>query len=127
MGHLYAVVEHTGLSEHQVVLPNLVVLSGILAAVEPHQVHDARAVAEVGHDTLPSRPHLEGLETQNTPHDLHKGHVARQLADGVDLAAVNVLIGIALQQVTIGLDAEFLTQHLLAIGAYARQVHDVLR
>ena len=47
--HLYAVVEHGRAAEDDVHLSNPILLHGGLAIVEPHQVHHARAVAEVGH------------------------------------------------------------------------------
>jgi hypothetical protein len=59
-------------------------------------------------------------------HDLHVWHVARQLVDGVDLRTVYIFIRIVFEQVTISLDAEFVAQHLLAVGAYPRQELDVL-
>jgi hypothetical protein len=46
--------------------------------------------------------------------------------DGIDLRAVYIFIRIVFEQVAIGLDAELVAQHLLAVRANARQVHDVL-
>ena len=60
--HLYAVVEHTWTAKHQIFLAYLVVLLGILAAVEPYQVHDAGSVTEVSHYPFAARPHFERLE-----------------------------------------------------------------
>ena len=126
MLHLYAIVEDARSSEYQVFRAYLVVLLGIFAAIEPHQVHDACAIGEMSHHAFLAWPHLKGLETQDAPYDLHERHVAREFVDGIDLRAVHIFIGVVLQQVAIGLDAELLAQHLLAVGAYARQVHDVL-
>ena len=97
MLNLYAVVKDRWSSEDQIFLSYLIGSGSIFAAIEPHKVHDAGAVGEVGHDALFARAHGEGLEAQ-----------------------------VILQQVTIGFDAELLAQHLLAVGTYARQVHDVL-
>ena len=94
--HLYAVVEHTRTAKHQIVLAYLVVLLGILATVEPHKVHDASPVAEVSHHALLVRPHVERLEAQYLPNHLHEGHVARQLAHGIDLRAIHIFIGVVL-------------------------------
>ena len=127
MAQLDAVVEDGGLAEDQVVCADTVVLLGILAAgTEPHEVHDARAVAEMGDDALFTRTHLEGLKAQDMADDLHERHVARQLVDGVHLRAVHVLVREVFQQVAKGLDAQLVAEYLLAVGAYARQVHDVL-
>ena len=126
MLHLNAVVEHRRASEDQIVLTGLVVLLGILAAIEPHQIHDASTIGEMGYDTLTARSHVESLKAQDAPHDLHEWHVARELADFIYLAAVHILIGIILQQVAESLNTEFFFQQLLAVGAYARQIHDVL-
>ena len=126
MLQLDAVVIDAWLAKHQVVRTYLVGLHGIFAAIEPHQVHDACTVREMSHHALLAGPHLEGLETQDVPHHLHKRHIARQLVYGIDLRAVHIFVGIILQQVTKCLDAKFLTQQLLPVGAYARQVFDVL-
>ena len=127
VNHLYAVVEDGGLAEHDVVGSHLIFFNGTLAIVEPHQVHDASAaVGEVCHHALLAAAHLEGLETQYASLHLHEGHVARQFADGVEPAAVDVLVGVVFQQVAVCGDAQFLAEHLLALGAYARQVLDVL-
>ena len=126
MLHLYAVVEHARPSEDQIVGAYLVVLLGIFASVEPHQVQNACAVREMSHHTLAARSHLKGLKAEYVADDLHERHVARQLTHLVDFCAVNVFIGVVVQQVAIGVNAEFLAQHLLAVGPYARQVHDVL-
>ena len=80
----------------------------------------------MGHDTLLARSHLESLETQDMSHDLYEGHVARQVVDGIDLGTIDILIGIVLQQVTIGVDTEFVTQNLLPVGTHTRQVLYVL-
>ena len=80
----------------------------------------------MGHHTLLARSHVEGLVAEYAAHDLHKRHVARQFVNVVDLAAVYIFIRIILQQVAIRLNAQFLTEQLLAIRPYAWQVHDVL-
>ena len=57
---------------------------------------------------------------------LHERHVARQFADAVQPTAVHVAVGVVLQQVTDGFDAEFFAEHLLPVGTYPWQVLDVL-
>ena len=126
MLYLYAIVEDRRASEDKVILSYLIGACSILAAIEPHQIHDAGAVGEVGYDALLARSHWECLKTQDMAHYLYKRHVASQFVYGVEPRAVHIFIWIVLQQVTIGFNAEFLAQHLLAVGAYARQVHDVL-
>ena len=80
----------------------------------------------MGHHAFLARPHLKGLETQNATYDLHERHVASELVNGIDLRAVHILIWIILKQVAIGLDAQLLAEHLLAVGTYPRQIHDIL-
>ena len=75
----------------------------------------------MGDDTLFARSCLEGLETEDMPHDLHERHVACQFVDGIDLRPVNVLVRIVLEQVTIGVDTEFLAQYLLPVRSHPRE------
>ena len=98
----------------------------IFAAVKPREVTDARAVGKVSHDAFLTGAHGESLETQDLTDDLHERHFAREFVDGVDLRAVHIFVRIVFQQVTIGLDAKFVAQHLLAVRAYPWQVLDVL-
>jgi hypothetical protein len=42
--------------------------------------------------------------------NLHEGHIARQFVDGIDLGTIYIFIRIVLEQVAIGVDAEFFTQ-----------------
>ena len=62
MGNVDAVVEDGRLAEDKVLGADAVVLFGILAAVEPSEVADTGAVAEVGHYALFAGTHLERLE-----------------------------------------------------------------
>ena len=84
------------------------------------------AVAEMGHHTLLARAHAELLETQYAPHELHEGHISRQLAYPVDTAAVQILVREILQKVAKGGYAEFLLQYFLAPGAYSGEISYVL-
>ena len=72
----------------------------------------------MGHDTLFTRAHLEGLETENMTHDLHEGHVASQFVDGVNLRAIDMLVGVVLQQVAIGKDTKLLAQYLFPVWSH---------
>ena len=80
----------------------------------------------MGHDTFFAGAHGEGLETEDMTHHLYKRHLACQFVDGIDLRAVHVFVRVVFEQVTIGLNAKFITQHFLAVGPYAWQVFDVL-
>ena len=126
MGDVDAVVEDGRFTEDHVSHPRLVVLLGVFAALEPHEVGNARAVSEMGDDTFLARTHLEGFETQDMSHDLHEGHIPRQFVDGVYFRTVDILIGIVLEQVAIGVDAELVAQNLLPVGTHPRQVLYVL-
>ena len=126
MREVDAVVKDGGLAKDQVLRPDLIILLGIFAPIKPREVSNGRAVCKVSHNPFLTRPHGERLKTQDLTDHLHIRHVAREFVDGVDLRAVHVFIGIVFQQVTIGLKAELVAQHLLAVRPYAWQVHDVL-
>ena len=126
MGDVDAVVEDCRFTEDHILYTDLIGLLGILAALEPDQIHDARAVREMGDHTLLTRPHLEGLEAEDMSYDLNEGHVARQFVDGVDLGTVDILIGIITQQVAIGTDTELIAQNLLPVRSHSWQVLYVL-
>ena len=93
---------------------------------KPHEVYDARAVGGMGHDSLLARSHVELLEGENLGAYLHEGHLATQLGDGVEVAAVDVFIGEVLQQVAPRVNAELLLQNLGTPWTNARQELDVL-
>ena len=127
MRHVDATVIDVRSSEDDILLADGVVLLGILAAVKPREVHHlAGVVGKVSHDALLAGTHLEGLETEDMSFHLYERHVARQFADAVEAAAVNVLIGIILQQVAIAADAQLLVEQLLARRANPREVLYVL-
>ena len=110
MGDVDAVVEDGGFAEYDIFRTYLISLFRILAPLEPYEVCDARAVAEVSHDAFLSRPHRKCLETEDMTNNLHEGHIARQFVDGIDLGAVYIFIRIVLEQVAISVDTEFFTQ-----------------
>ena len=126
MGDVDAVVEDRGFAEDHVFYADPITLLGVFATLEPYEVGDARTIGEMGHDTFLARSHLEGLETEDMTHDLYEGHVASEFVDGIDLGTIDILIGVELQQVAVGVDAEFVAQYLLTVRSYARQVLYVL-
>jgi hypothetical protein len=80
----------------------------------------------MGYDTFLAGTHGEGFEAENLADHLYKGHFTRQFVDGVYLRAVHIFIRIVFEQITIGLNAELIAQHLLAVRPHAWQVFDVL-
>ena len=127
MYQLDAAVEDLRTTEDNIFCTYLIFLEGAISIVEPGEVHYlAVAVGEVGDDTLLASPHLEGLKAEDVALHLYKRHVARQFTDGIESAAVDVLIGIVFQQVTKGLDAQLVAEHLAAVWSYAGQILDVL-
>ena len=126
MGHVDAVVEDGRLAENDVVDTNLIGLFGIFPTLEPHKVHDAGAVAEMGYHTFFAWSHLESLETEDLAHDLYEGHVARQLVDGIDFGTVDIFIGVSVDQVTIGMDTKFFAQYLFPVRSHPWQILYVL-
>ena len=126
MGEVDAVVEDSGLAEYQIFRPDAIGLLGVFSTIEPREVCDGRSICKMGNDALLTRSHGEGLETEDMPDDLHKGHLTRQFVNLIDLRAVYVFIRIVFEQVAVGLDAKLVAQHLLAVRPYAWQVFDVL-
>ena len=112
---LDAPVKHLGTTEDDVFCTYLVFLEGTISIVEPCQVHHlAIAVGEMGYYTFLAGTHLERLKAENVPLHLYKGHVARELTNGIEPATVNMFIGIVFQQVTKSLDAQLFAEHLPA-------------
>ena len=127
MGDVNATIIDVGAPENDIFLANGVVLLDVFSPVKPRQVHHFSAtISEMCHYTFLAGTHLESFKTQYVAFHLDKRHVAIQFAYAVKSAAVHMLIWIILEQVTVGLDAEFIAQQLLAVRANARQELDVL-
>ena len=71
----------------------------------------------MGHEALVATPRVEALETQDAPFYLYERHALQQFADAVDMASVDIFVGIVFQHLPKRLDAELGAQHLLALGA----------
>ena len=76
----------------------------------------------MGDDSLLTRACLECLESHYVPFNLDIRHLGGHLLDTVYLAAVDVFVGEVLQKVIKVVDAEFVSQHLLPLRAYAGEV-----
>ena len=127
MGDVDASVIDVRPSENDVFLADGVVLLGIFAAIEPRQVHHlATSIGKMGHDAFLAGTHLKGLETQYMPLHLHERHIARQFADAVEPAAIDMLVWVVFQQVAKRLDTQLIVEHLLPAWTYSRQVLYVL-
>ena len=126
MRELIATAIDAWLAEHDVFHTHLVLLVNILRTVEPHEVYYPMSVAEVAYNALLARSLTELLERQNLSFQLHERHIGLQLIDAIDAAAVNVFIGVILQQLTPRRNAELLLQNLGAPRSHAGQVLDVL-
>ena len=126
MRYLYATAIDGGLAEDNELFAHLIVFVDILRSTEPHEIHHAHAVGGMAHDTLLSRSHLILFIAQDACPYLHKRHVGRQLAYGVDVAAVNILVWEIGEKVTPRLYAELLAEKLFLVWTYARKVHYVL-
>ena len=119
MGEVDAVVKHSGFAKHQILGTYLIILFGVFATIKPGKVTDAGAICKVCHYALLTRAHRKGLETQDMSYHLYKRHVARKLVDGVHLRAVDVFVGVVLQQVAVTLNAKLVAQHLLTVRSHA--------
>ena len=92
VGDVDAVVEDCRLAKDYIFHTNLVSLFRIFATLEPHEIHDTGAIAEMGDDALFARSHLESLKTEDLTYNLNERHIACQFVDGIDLRAVDVLV-----------------------------------
>ena len=126
MGELESPVEDGGTSEDYIFLANLVLLIYVLSASEPHDIHHPHSVGEVGDDAFLPRTGGELLETEYPPLYLHVGHVARQLADAVNAAAVNIFVGIIFEHLSPRGDIDILFQNVPASRADTWQEFYVL-
>ena len=116
--HVDAPVEDVRFAEDNVFLAYLIVCLGVFATGKPCEVHDTLAVGEMGYYTFLARTCLECLEAHDMPLDLDIRHFGGYLPDTVNLAAVDIFIGEILQKVIKGVDAEFVSQHLLPLRSY---------
>ena len=126
MAQLKPAIEHSWSSKNYVFLAYLVTLLYVLHAREPHQVHHVCAIAEMSHKALLPRTHLKYLIRQYPAPYLHKGHLQGQLPDFIYLSPVNMLVGVVLQQVAKGVDAQLLVEYLLPLRTHSVKVLYVL-
>lgn len=80
----------------------------------------------MGDDAFLPRTGGELLETEYPPLYLHVGHVARQLADAVNTAAVNIFVGIIFEHLSPRGDIDILFQYVPASRADTWQEFYVL-
>ena len=95
-------VEEDGLAEDEVPLPWDIALTDVGYGAEPYQLDRARAIGEVGDETLLT-PLTYLLEVTDIALQLHVGHLASELTDLIDARAVNVLRGEVMQEVEVGI------------------------
>ena len=76
----------------------------------------------MGYDALLSWTCLECLESHYVSLYLYVGHLGGHLSYTVYLTAVDVFVRKVLQKVIKGVDAEFVSQHLLPLRTYAWEV-----
>ena len=127
MGDVNASVKDVRSPEDNVFRTYFIALLGIFPTIEPCQVHHLPCtIGEMSHHPFFAGTHLEGLETEDMALHLYEGHVAVQFANVVEPASVNMFVGVILQQIAERLNAQFLAEHLFAIGADPRQILDVL-
>ena len=126
MGEVNAVVEYCRFSKDQIIDAYFVILFSIFAAIKPSEIADGCAVGEVGYHAFLARSHGEGFEAHDAAYHLHERHVPREFVDGIDLRAVYIFVWIVFKQVTISLNAEFITQHLFTVRSHAGKKLNVL-
>ncbi len=126
MRYLYAVVENCWFPEYDIFFMAVIVGSHHFCSVKPYEVTYSRAVAEMSRHNSLSVPGRCLLETEDMPFHLYKGHVRCQFVYSVYLAAVNIFIWVMLNKVTVGYDAQFLVQDVLAARTYTLEILYVL-
>ena len=126
MGHIDAPVEDGRLPEDDVFRVYLVTPQKVLDALEPHEVHHTCPVGEVSHQPTLT-PFAEGLEAEDFSFQLDIRHVAVNLMDVIETAAVDVFIREIVEQVVQGMEGQLLVEDSCPLRAYARQIHDITR
>ena len=102
-------VEKGGLGQHQISNAATIGLGHPLGTVEPHQLHEARAIAESCHHAT-TAPLALHAEVHDLPFELHIGHAVLQIADAVDDAAVHVFVRETVEHVAYGCDLQLLVE-----------------
>ena len=110
-----------GAAEEDVILVHLHALLDVADALEPSDIEEHLSVPEVAGQPVLA-PLACFLEAAKLSHDLHEGHLRRQLAYLVEAAAVDVLVGKRVQEVAPSLDAQLGLQQFRPLRADARQV-----
>ncbi len=113
-------------AEDNIVSAHLVGFHDVLSTAIPNQIDHTEAIGEVSHQEFVALARVDFLVTENLSLDLHVRHLGSQLADVIDLCAIDILVWVVFQQVTIGVDAELLAQYLFLLRSYAWQELDVL-
>ena len=124
MGDVNALVEEGGFAEYNVLRLQLVLVQQVFDTLKPDQVYHTRSIGEVGHQpALTSLAYR--LEAKDFASQLYVGHRAVYLADGVDAAAVDVLVREIVQQVLLRRDSRLLAKYGRPLRPDARQELDV--
>lgn len=84
MGELVDAHVGDGFAKDNELLAHLIGIVDPFAAMKPHEVDEVAAVGEVAHDAFVAS-FAKLLVSRDMSLDLNDRHVARQLADGVDL------------------------------------------
>ena len=124
VGHLGPAVEHGGFTEHDVLLVVLDNFLQVVHTLEPHQLQLPAGINHLSHHALFMALANHLAAPQNALH-LHVRQVVVQVYNVVELGAVEVTEGVALNQVAIGKQAQLLLQQLGALQAHALQVFNL--
>ena len=96
-------------------------LEYVLLGIEPHAIHPSVAIGKMPYEAFLSA-FANLFETDELSTYLHEWHVGCQFRGVVEAASVYVLVGEIVQQVTPGLQTQFLLQEFGSLGADTRQV-----
>jgi hypothetical protein len=121
MSNVYSPVEKGRFSEDDILFVGFVALCSKFYTLKPHKVHHASAVGEVGNETFLTTL-SNSLETENLALKLDIWHVAVDLADAIDAAAVHIFVGIVADEVAHGKYLQLLVQDVGPLWTYAGDI-----
>ena len=124
VNNVIAILVERRLAEKQVLDPRAVGLHETLDTVEPNDLDGARAVGKEGLQSALAPLASRGECHKSSP-QLDVGHLAVNLADVVNGAAVDIAEREIIDQVVECGYAQFLAQQLSSFGSHSRQILDV--
>ena len=121
VGDVEFAVEEGRPPEQGILRARLVTVGDVADTLEPHQLDYPRAVGKQGGEA-PAGPLSVGVVRDDASPQLNVGHGAVDLAYLVGLAAVDVFVGVVVEQVEIGEYLQLLVEEFGPFGSDSGQV-----